>query len=104
MSKNVTEALPQNTAELLTVEQFAKLLKVSRTTVFSWLNSGELLEGVHYIRLGRILRFRWVVDLLFRKKAPAVKKQEQKKRPKTQARRSSPATSAINLNYGALTV
>lgn len=102
MSKNVTEALPQNTDELLTVDQFAKLLKVSRTTVFSWLNSGELLEGVHYIRMGRILRFRCLIDLLFRKKTPAKQKQEQKKRPKALARRSNPAALTINLDYGAL--
>jgi len=45
--------------ELLTVAEFAERLKVSRTTVFSWLKGGELREGVHYLRLGRILRFLW---------------------------------------------
>jgi len=46
-------------SELLTVEQFAQRLRVSRTTVFGWLKNGDLKEGVHYLRLGRILRFRW---------------------------------------------
>jgi predicted DNA-binding transcriptional regulator AlpA len=45
--------------ELLKVEQFAQRLQVSRTTVFGWLKNGDLQEGVHYLRLGRILRFRW---------------------------------------------
>jgi transcriptional regulator with XRE-family HTH domain len=46
-------------SELLTVEQFAKRLQVSRTTVFNWLKDGKLREGVHYLRIDRILRFRW---------------------------------------------
>jgi len=45
--------------ELLTVEQFAQRFQVSRTTVFAWLKNGNLQEGIHYVRLGRILRFRW---------------------------------------------
>lgn len=45
--------------ELLTVDQFAQRLQVSRTTVFSWLKNGELREGLHYFHLGRILRFCW---------------------------------------------
>ncbi len=45
--------------EVLTVEEYADRLKVSRTTVFAWLKNGELREGVDYLRRGRILRFRW---------------------------------------------
>jgi hypothetical protein len=45
--------------ELLTVEQFAERLQVSRTTVFGWLKKGVLTEGAHYLRIGRILRLRW---------------------------------------------
>ncbi|ACH40070.1 helix-turn-helix DNA-binding protein, putative [Citrifermentans bemidjiense Bem] len=51
--------------ELLTVEEFAKRMKVSRTTVFGWLKSGVLSEGVHYFRIGRILRFCWREGLFF---------------------------------------
>ncbi|WP_051293173.1 helix-turn-helix domain-containing protein [Citrifermentans bremense] len=51
--------------EVLTVEQFAEKMMVSRTTVFGWLKSGVLKEGVHYIRLGRILRFCWRESLFF---------------------------------------
>jgi len=45
--------------ELLTVEQFAERLQVSRTTVFGWLKNGALREEIHYFRLGRVLRFYW---------------------------------------------
>jgi hypothetical protein len=51
--------------DLLTVEQFAERLQVSRTTVFGWLKTGALAERVHYFRLGRVLRFRWHDDLFF---------------------------------------
>jgi hypothetical protein len=51
--------------EVLTVEQFAEKMMVSRTTVFGWLKSGVLMEGVHYCRLGRILRFCWREGLFF---------------------------------------
>jgi excisionase family DNA binding protein len=50
-------------SNFLTVEQFAQRLQVSRTTVFGWLKKGDLQEGVHYIRIGRILRFRWPFPL-----------------------------------------
>ncbi len=49
--------------EFLTVEQFAQRLQVSRTTVFGWLKKGDLREGVHYLRIGRIVRFRWPFSL-----------------------------------------
>ena len=51
--------------EILTVEQFAEKMQVSRTTVFGWLKSGVLQEGVHYFRIGRILRLRWQKGLFF---------------------------------------
>ena len=57
------DSLPS--ADVLTVEQFAERMQVSRTTVFGWIKTGAIQEGVHYIRLGRILRFRWQEDLFF---------------------------------------
>lgn len=45
--------------ELLTVDEFAERLKVSRTTVFGWLKNGDLRDGADYFRRGRILRFPW---------------------------------------------
>ena len=46
-------------SEILTVEQYAARLQVSRTTVFGWLKNGDLREGVDYFRRGRIVRFSW---------------------------------------------
>ncbi|GFO61670.1 hypothetical protein GMST_39950 [Geomonas silvestris] len=46
-------------SEVLTIEQFAARMQVSRATVFGWLKKGVLREGVHYFRLGRILRLCW---------------------------------------------
>jgi hypothetical protein len=45
--------------EVLKVEQFAQRLQVSRTTVFGWMKSGRVQEGVHYFRIDRTLRFYW---------------------------------------------
>lgn len=45
--------------DLLTVEQFAAKMQVSRTTVFEWLKNGALEEGKHYFKIGRIIRFVW---------------------------------------------
>lgn len=90
--------------ELLTVEQFAQLLKVSRTTVFHLLKTGDLLEGVHYIRLGRILRFRWQEELLFRNKPPGGARPRQKKRPTSPGSHKLQSSPAVNLDYGAGTV
>jgi excisionase family DNA binding protein len=64
----IVDCLP-SLAEFLTVAQFADRLQVSRTTVFAWLKNGELQEGFHYLRLGRILRFRWQEGLFFNRPA-----------------------------------
>ena len=102
MNQAVIEPLPPNAQELLTVDQFAKLLKVSRTTVFSWLKTGVLLEGVHYIRLGKILRFRWVTDLLFRKMPKIISRPKPKKQPTSPGLQKSSLVSSVNLEYGLL--
>ena len=49
--------------EMLTVEQFAQRLQVSRATVFVWLQKNILSQGNHYLRIGRVLRFFWPVEL-----------------------------------------
>lgn len=50
--------------ELLTAEQFAERLQVSRATVFSWMQKQILVPGKHFIRFGRVLRFTWSADLV----------------------------------------
>jgi len=51
-------------SEVLTVEEFARKLHVSRATVFAWIKRGALTEGVHFFKLGRVLRFVWSCELL----------------------------------------
>ncbi|MFH0960716.1 MAG: helix-turn-helix domain-containing protein [Pseudomonadota bacterium] len=47
----------ENDIQLIKIEEFAKRLLVSRTTVFKWIKSGKLQAGHHFIRIGRCLRF-----------------------------------------------
>jgi predicted DNA-binding transcriptional regulator AlpA len=51
-------------SEVLTVEEFAQKLHVSRATVFAWIKRGALTEGEHFFKLGRVLRFVWSGELL----------------------------------------
>lgn len=51
-------------SELLTLEQFAERLLVSRSTAYTWLAEGRLVAGTHYIRLNRIIRVVWSDALL----------------------------------------
>jgi len=51
-------------SELLTVEQFAERLQVSRATVFAWMQKQILVQGRHFLRFGRVLRFTWSADLV----------------------------------------
>lgn len=92
--------------ELLTVEQFAVKMQVSRTTVFEWLKNGDLREGVHYFRIGRVLRFRWHEGLFFNNLKPrrqtktkAAEAPTQNKRPRDTRRLHAPCSPAVNLDY-----
>lgn len=61
-----SESLPQQptATELLTVEQFAQRLQVSRATVFNWIQKQILVQGRHFLKIGRVLRFTWSDDLI----------------------------------------
>jgi len=41
----------------LKLPEFADRAQVGESTVFQWMKEGRLREGVHYVRLGRALRF-----------------------------------------------
>lgn len=93
---------PTDSPELLTVEQFAERLQVSRTTVFHWMKTGEISEGVHYFRLGRILRFRYDEALFFTGKQARKTKTDKTKeqlRPKGKKPAPAPSRQAVNLDY-----
>jgi excisionase family DNA binding protein len=51
-------------ANILTVEEYAEHLRVCRTTVFQWIKNGNLKPGLHYIKIGRCLRFLWDPDTI----------------------------------------
>jgi|GEM_PF-1700472 len=48
-----------NEIDVLTIEEYAERLKVSRATVFEWMREGTLKAGRHYIKIGRVVRFPW---------------------------------------------
>lgn len=50
--------------EMLTLEQFAERLKISRSTAYNWLAEGRLIPGLHVLRLGRVVRILWSDDLV----------------------------------------
>ncbi len=61
--------------ELLTVEQFAQRLQVSRATVFAWIQKQILVQGRHFLKIGRVLRFTWsddFISILLQESAAAV--------------------------------
>ncbi|MDW7712362.1 MAG: hypothetical protein SCH98_17990 [Deferrisomatales bacterium] len=41
----------------LKLSEFADRAQIGDSTVFQWMKEGRLREGVHYVRLGRALRF-----------------------------------------------
>jgi len=50
--------------DILTVEQFAERVHVSRATVFAWMQRGLLVAGRHYFKFGRVIRFPWSAELI----------------------------------------
>jgi len=101
MSQTILPTQQSMHPELMTVEEFAVLLKASRTTIFNRIKLGELQEGVHFFRLGNILRFRWLDELFFNKKPQNSSRNKKLKRPTTSTR-STTTESSVNLDYGAL--
>jgi len=63
--------------ELLTVEEFAQRMKISRTTVFDWIRKGALKAGRHYLKIGRVIRFEWGPELVQRLREDSVVEHEE---------------------------
>lgn len=49
---------------LITIEDFARLMKISRSTAYTWLASGRLETGRHVLRIGGVVRIMWCDDLM----------------------------------------
>lgn len=60
----MSNEIPPEPCDLLTVEQFADKLQVSRATVFAWMQKNILKQGLHFFRIGRVLRFVWNADAI----------------------------------------
>lgn len=50
--------------ELLTVEEFAKRFRVGRSTVFLWIASKKMIQGIHYFKIAKTVRIPWCMELL----------------------------------------
>jgi hypothetical protein len=50
--------------ELLTIEELAKRLKISRATACEWQRQGIFRQGVHYLKFGRVVRYVWSDELI----------------------------------------
>ena len=50
--------------ELLTVEEFAQRLRVGRSTVFLWIASKKMIQGIHYFKIVKTVRIPWFMELL----------------------------------------
>jgi hypothetical protein len=91
------------TPEILTVDQFALRLTMSRTTLFEWLKSGILVQGKHYFKVGRILRFVWDETMLLtigmNGKDQKIEKQKKTVKPKGERRLHLPSSPLVNLDY-----
>ena len=85
--------------EFITVEEFATRYGVARSTVYDWIRTGTLEAGVHYVRLGKTIRFPWgevlltaLLDLSRKQAAPAPKLAKRNRVPRK-------AGTVINLSY-----
>jgi len=98
--KNLDSSIHHQVPELLTVEQFAQRLQVSRATVFSWIQKQILVQGRHFLKFGRVLRFTWSDDLvstLLHDSAPALPVVPLMVRPVSMIRKKS--DSPLNWDY-----
>ena len=53
-----------NEKEFLNLEEFAKRLRISRSTAYNWLAEGRLVPGRHIVRVGRVIRVIWSEELV----------------------------------------
>ena len=88
--------IEKHTTEILTIEQLADRLHVSRATLFNWMQRGIFTQGKHFFKQGRVLRFVWGDDLVNALMGEHQEQTEIKAAVKpVQAKASSP----LNWNY-----
>ena len=92
----------QDTFELLHLEEYARRLKVGRTTIFKWKQEGVLIPGRHFIKRGKIVRYIWALDLIMELHENATNKAKETEQQNTDyktKKRNLKNKMAINLAY-----
>nr|WP_321399410.1 hypothetical protein [uncultured Desulfobacter sp.] len=85
--------------EVLLIDEFAKRLKVGRSTIFDWKKKGILKAGQHYIKQGRVLRFFWAKDALLNLCEPSEKSSRHDNKEESNHTPKSHRRVGINLDY-----
>lgn len=78
--------------ELLTVEEFAQRLRVGRSTVFLWIASKKMIQGIHYYKIVKTVRIPFSMELL-----ASLSAENEEKEPAPS--RSGKSQRIINLDY-----
>jgi len=78
---------------LCKIDQYAQYLQVSRSTIFNWIKNKKLIEGHHYLRIGRNIRFYLDKKLIGELHEPSNKEDKGKKNISTQKKKK------IDLTY-----
>ncbi len=81
--------------EMISVEQFAVRMGVSRSTVFAWLAKGCLTEGKIFVRVGKTIRFIWSIEAI----AAMSEKKASESLPEENEPLKSIRKSAVNLDF-----
>ncbi|KIH77490.1 hypothetical protein SAMN05660860_01845 [Geoalkalibacter ferrihydriticus] len=61
-SKNMS--IIESDFEVITLEEFSKRMKLSKSSIYTQIKKGALVAGKHFFRIGRCYRFIWGKDLL----------------------------------------
>jgi len=94
--------LEQYKPELITIEEFAKHMGVSRTTAFDWKKHGRVKPGRDFIQIGRTIRFVWGPELLKRLLEDSLQAEEQAiidKNPLRKPKNNNRVRSSIDFDY-----
>lgn len=54
----------EHNAGIISIEEFANRLGISRSTAYTWLAEGRLVTGRHVLRIGRVVRILWSDELM----------------------------------------
>lgn len=85
--------------EMLTPEQFAERLQISRATLFEWMRKGLLRPGVHFLKYGRVVRFSWSDELIAALLADSAITQENRQAESVHTVTRPQKTNKINWDY-----